>query len=241
MALIGLLEEMISEYYHWVMCSVRVRVAHPGTHPVEAIFKCLRIQFWKPMPGASIGDSPDTESADCSCQRYMMDSTKKGMEYLNSVSVQFETPSIGLGIHILQTALKKRNVKPQKFCGSAVLFSFGSDNMESQRSSVLRDLFRCLSARRPKQWDNLGTDSKIGTKAYLILYLHLIDQHSRGSIFRRASESTKEAGVWVPDIVTSVVESAVEPIVKSNAESVVISICRSFIDGKFIEPGSRYH
>src|SRR5271156_597750 len=25
---------------------------------------------------------------------------KKGMEYLNSVSVQFETPSIGLGIHV---------------------------------------------------------------------------------------------------------------------------------------------
>lgn len=40
-ALVGLLEEMISEYCHWVMCSVRVRVAHPGTHPVEAIFKHL--------------------------------------------------------------------------------------------------------------------------------------------------------------------------------------------------------
>jgi hypothetical protein len=39
------------------------------------ILGCLRIQFWKPMPGASIGDSPDTESADRSCQRYMMDST----------------------------------------------------------------------------------------------------------------------------------------------------------------------
>ena len=53
------------------------------------------------MPGASIRDSPDTESADRSCQRYMMDSTKKGMEYLNSVSVQFEAlSSIGLGIHV---------------------------------------------------------------------------------------------------------------------------------------------
>src|SRR5271154_4429955 len=70
-------------------------------HRLEGpILGCLRIQFWKPMPGASIGDSPDTESADRSCQRYMMDSTKKGMEYLNSVSVQFETPSIGLGIHV---------------------------------------------------------------------------------------------------------------------------------------------
>lgn len=143
-------------------------------------------------------------------------------------------------LYILQTALKKRNVKPKKFCGSAVLFSFSSDDMESQRSSVLRDLFRCLSARRPRQWDNLGTDSKTGTKACLILYLHLIGQHSRGSIFRRASESTEEAGVWVPDIVASVVESAVEPVVESDAESVVISICRSFIDGKFVEPGGRH-
>ena len=34
--------------------------------------------------------------------------------------------------------------------------------------------------------------------------------------------------------------SAVEPVVESDAESVVISICRSFIDGKFVEPGGRH-
>ena len=40
-ALVGLLEVMISKYCQWVMYSVRVRVSHPGTHPVEAIFKHL--------------------------------------------------------------------------------------------------------------------------------------------------------------------------------------------------------
>jgi hypothetical protein len=85
-------------------------------------------------------------------------------------------------LYILQTALKKRNVKPKIFCGSAALFSFGSDDMESQRSSVLRDLFHRLSARRPKQWDSLGTDSKTGAKVCLILYLHLIGQQPRVNI-----------------------------------------------------------
>ena len=66
------------------------------------ILGCLRIQFWKPMPGASIRDSPGHRERRpfllaLHDGQYL---AKKGMEYLNSVSVQFETPSIGLGIHV---------------------------------------------------------------------------------------------------------------------------------------------
>jgi hypothetical protein len=48
----------------------------------------------------------------------------------------------------------------------------------------------------------------------------------------------EEAGVWVPDIVTFVVESAAKSVVESDGESVVISISRSFIEQNFGEPAT---